>query len=284
MNFLLSSSKPSKTIEKKVRRASAVSQILRNLHDQNGFDSYQLENFSFSVASDFGQLGECYSLAYREYLKKGYVKSENISQMIVNDYDLNKTTMVVMAKNKLQEVVGTLTIVVDDNRGLPCDELFSNELTTMRQNGAKLAEVVRLAISSEFQNSKEILVGMFNLVCNYIKNITCGSDLLIEVNPRHVKYYQRLLLFKIMSDVRECHRVEGAPAVLLCLNKADVLAYRKSGQEKEYLKSLHPHLSTGLEELHLANMIRSKMLRITYQTREEISNYIQLNGSLSVAP
>lgn len=275
MNSIFSISKPFRTIEKKEKRASSVSQILKNLHDQNGYEAYRLENFTFSVASELNQLKDCYSLAYREYFKKGYVTSENSNQMIINDYDLNKSTMVIMAKNEFQEIVGTLTIVVDDNQGLPCDELFSDELKVMREGGAKVAEVVRLAISSEFQNSKEILVGMFNLVCNYIKNIAGCSDLLIEVNPRHVKYYQKLLLFKVMSDIKECHRVEGAPAVLLCLNKSDVLAYRKNGQDKEYLKSLHPHLSSGMEELQLAKMIKSKMIRITSQTREEINRYFQ---------
>lgn len=275
MNSIVSISKPLNVFEKKHKSPSSVSQILKNLHDQGVLEAYRLENFSFSVASEISQLKDCYSLAYREYFKKGYVRSENLNQMIINQYDLNKKTMVVMAKNEFQEVVGTLTIVVDGNQKLPCDELFSVELNSMRQGGAKVAEVVRLAISSDYQNSKEILVGMFNLVCNYIKNVAGCSDLLIEVNPRHVKYYQKLLLFKVMSDIKECHRVEGAPAVLLCLNKSDVLAYRKNGQEKVYLRSLHPHLSSGLEELQLTKMITRKMARITNQIIEEIKDNFQ---------
>ena len=36
----------------------------------------------------------------------------------------------------------------------------------------------------------------------------------MEVNPRHVRYYQRCLGFRQLGEVRQCLRVD-APAVLL---------------------------------------------------------------------
>ena len=231
--------------------------------------TFQLNGFTFSIANKPHELKSCFSLAYDEYLKKGYVTSENSNHMIISEYDMDKRTMVVMVKNETQDVVGTLTIVLDGAQGLPCDELFSSELTRMRENGSKASEVVRLAIADEYKNSKEILSGMFNLVCNYTKNVAGCTDLLIEVNPRHVMYYQRLLLFKIISDQKECKRVEGAPALLLCLNRTDLFDYYENkNQEKSFLKSLHPHLSKGEEEINLAKMIKREMSKISEEILE----------------
>ena len=41
-----------------------------------------------------------------------------------------------------------------------------------------------------------------------------ASDAVIEVNPRHARYYQRTLGFRQIGELRQCQRVE-APAVLL---------------------------------------------------------------------
>jgi hypothetical protein len=226
--------------------------------------TFQLNGFTFSIANKPHELKSCFSLAYEEYLKKGYVTSENSNHMIISDYDMDKRTMIVMVKNETKDVVGTLTIVLDGVQGLPCDELFSSELTRMRENGSSAAEVVRLAIADEYKNSKEILAGMFNLVCIYTKNVASCTDLLIEVNPRHVMYYQRLLLFKIISEQKECKRVEGAPALLLCLNRTDLFDYYENRNlEKSFLKSLHPQLSKGEDEINLAKMIKREMSLIT---------------------
>jgi hypothetical protein len=252
-------------------RPSAVSQILRLYHEQAEIGpNYFLNGFTFSVANKPNQLRSCFALAYNEYLKKGYVSQQLPQKMIISEHDKDKKTLVVMAKNEYQEIVGTLSIVIDGEKGLPCHELFPEELNRLRQKGAKVAEVIRLAISEDHKNSKEILLGMFNLVCNYIKNVAGCSDLVIEVNPRHVKYYQRLLLFNVISEEKECIRVEGAPAVLLCLNKTDVeYYYQAKSHDKEFLRSLHPHLSKGIEEVFLTKMIQTEMLKITKDILEK---------------
>jgi hypothetical protein len=43
------------------------------------------------------------------------------------------------------------------------------------------------------------------------------TDVVVEVNPRHVGFYKRAFGFEPISDVRTCERV-NAPAVLLRLD------------------------------------------------------------------
>jgi hypothetical protein len=47
------------------------------------------------------------------------------------------------------------------------------------------------------------------------------TDVVVEVNPRHVGFYRRAFGFQPMSDVRTCERV-NAPAVLLRLDVAEL--------------------------------------------------------------
>src|SRR6185503_13907745 len=57
---------------------------------------------------------------------------------------------------------------------------------------------------------------------NFISVFACykggATDVVIEVNPRHVAYYQKLLLFEVCGPEKPCPRVNGAPAVLLRLD------------------------------------------------------------------
>ena len=53
----------------------------------------------------------------------------------------------------------------------------------------------------------------------YARVVHCCSDYVIEVNPRHVMFYQRMLGFEGVGAERPCTRV-GAPAVLLRLSLA----------------------------------------------------------------
>jgi len=76
-------------------------------------------------------------------------------------------------------------------------------------------EVTRLAIAPEHTRSKLLLVRLFNFIYIFARKVNGYDDFLVEVNPRHVAYYRRLLLFEVLGPERPCPRVLGAPAVLL---------------------------------------------------------------------
>jgi hypothetical protein len=64
--------------------------------------------------------------------------------------------------------------------------------------------------------SPRLLASLFHVAYAYAHRIMGVDDLLIEVNPRHVRYYQSMLGFKVAGPQRHNLRV-GAPAVLLAL-------------------------------------------------------------------
>lgn len=113
------------------------------------------------------------------------------------------------------ETVGTMSLCLDnDEIGLPADENFRDKLDELRAQQRRLCEPSRLAIDKGV--SKRVFAALIHISYIYARNIHGYTDYVIEVNPRHVMFYKRMLGFRDFGGERECSRV-GAPAVLLRL-------------------------------------------------------------------
>ena len=111
------------------------------------------------------------------------------------------------------EVAATLTLGCDSPAGLLADALYSPELSRLRRPGRRVCEVSRLAVDPEF-SSPDLLITLVQTAHRHAQQCFAASDVVIEVNPRHVRYYQRVLGFQQLGGLRQCPRVD-APAVLL---------------------------------------------------------------------
>lgn len=114
------------------------------------------------------------------------------------------------------QVLGTVTVGGDGNNGLLADQRYSDEIDHIRKQSTGICEFTRLAIDP-LANSPRILANMFNIAFVLAKHLHRASDLVMEVNPRHVAYYRRMLGCEIAGEESICPRV-GAPAVLLHLS------------------------------------------------------------------
>jgi hypothetical protein len=101
-----------------------------------------------------------------------------------------------------------------DHGELPADENFGDKLDALRRQGRRLCEPSRLAIDKGM--SKRVFASLIHISYIYAHNIQGFTDYIIEVNPRHVAFYKRMLGFADFGGERACTRV-GAPAVLLRL-------------------------------------------------------------------
>ncbi|KFB66997.1 N-acetyltransferase [Candidatus Accumulibacter vicinus] len=111
------------------------------------------------------------------------------------------------------EVVATLTVGRDSPAGLLADALYSPELGRLRRPGRRVCEVSRLAVAPEF-SSPDLLIALLQSAHRHGQQRFAASDVVIEVNPRHARYYQRVLGFQQLGGLRQCPRVD-APALLL---------------------------------------------------------------------
>ena len=66
------------------------------------------------------------------------------------------------------------------------------EVRQLQAQGRKLCEFTKLAVD-ESVRSQAILGAIFHVACIYVINLHRCTDVLIEVNPRHVRFYERML-------------------------------------------------------------------------------------------
>lgn len=146
--------------------------------------------------------------------------------------------------------VGTMTLCLDDvQSGLPADEIYHDKLDELRHQGCRLCEPSRLAIDKGLSN--RVFAALIHISYIYAHNIHGYSDYVIEVNPRHVMFYKRMLGFKDFGEERECVRV-GAPAVLLRLEldymKQQIDKFGGVMSQNDTERSFYPHFFPSMDE------------------------------------
>lgn len=148
----------------------------------------------------------CSALVRRMYAWRGYRLSPPRQRI----EDPNHATLGAWREG---ELVGTLTASRDSSAGLLADNLYAKELAGLRRPSRILCEVTRLAVDVE-THDPQLLKSLFRSSYQYIRAIFGVTDTVIEVNPRHAAYYQRVFGFTQIGAIRTCPRV-NAPAVLL---------------------------------------------------------------------
>jgi hypothetical protein len=111
--------------------------------------------------------------------------------------------------------LGTITLGLDGPSGLHADETHRDAVDAARAQGRRVCELTRFAVH-EKADSRRVLASLFSLVYAAGRTIHGVTDVFIEVNPRHVSFYSRLLGFVVAAGERFCERVR-APSVLLHL-------------------------------------------------------------------
>jgi len=131
-----------------------------------------------------------------------------------------------MAQNRLvfiardgDATVGTITLGLDGREGLTAEGTYPEAIGAARAEGRRVCEVTRFAISEE-ADSKAVLAALFSLAYA-TASVHGATDVYVEVNPRHVRFYQRVLGFFIAGNERMCQRVK-APSVLLTIRMHDL--------------------------------------------------------------
>jgi hypothetical protein len=175
--------------------------------------------------------------------------------------DPNRITLTATDKG---DVVGTLTLGIDSPVGLMADQIFKEELDAQRQRGARLCEFTKLAFDPSVR-SKTSLANLFHLAVIYARDINHCTDIVIEVNPRHRRFYEHMLGFERQGDLKTNPRV-NAPAYLLRVSLEYVTEQiQKHGgtfsTSASAERSFYPYFFSPREERGIIN----RLLRIDEQ-------------------
>lgn len=173
--------------------------------------------YEIQVASTIEQRRRAWALVYRNYFKKSYAKANSDSLWYGLHDALPKTTTFLATLDGKD--VATLTLAFDSPLGLPAFEMYGSELDRLRGNGRRLCEIISLASEETDRHRRaEVLKHIFKLAYLTARRVEESTDFVVTVNPRHVAYYERILLFERLGVKRSYSKVGGAPAVLLRLD------------------------------------------------------------------
>jgi hypothetical protein len=193
-------------------------------------------------ASTHGQRSSASILINRMYAWRGYQTTPLP--------DWSPPSRLTLVASDHDETVGTVTVGFDQGDGLYVDDLFPQEVAGLRGAGHRLCEFTKLAMDTALQ-SQHVLASLFHTAYLYAHRVMDYDRLLIEVNPRHVAYYRRMLGFKVLGPARLNQRV-NAPAVMLCLDLTHSRAQiaRLGGLQDAAVgeRSLYPYFFSPREE------------------------------------
>lgn len=135
------------------------------------------------------------------------------------DQSVNRFTL---AAIEGEATIGTITVGFDGDMGIAAESTFADEVAVMRAGGRRICEFTKLAIDPTV-GSKRVLAALFHVAYIVAHRIRRFDTLVIEVNPRHAGYYQRMLGMRVVAEPRLNTSV-NAPSVLLCTDFSYIMA------------------------------------------------------------
>ena len=193
------------------------------------------------LADTEGQRNAATLLLNRMYAWRGYGDHHTIS---------DKPTHTTFTASNTRELLGTITLAVDSASGLGVDKLFKEDIDKFRSvPGARMCELTRFAFDTT-KPSKPMLATLFHLIFIYGQRVFDCTDLFIEVNPRHIKFYEIMLGFTRIGDLKMNDAV-GAPSQLLWLSVDDIrrrVDNIKTGRDTRSRRSLYSYFFSPKEE------------------------------------
>lgn len=194
---------------------------------------------------------DAYGLVARRYADRGYISSDLSTHA--------DGSVVVCSAFEGQTTVGTIAVRFESEQGLNADTIFGPELSEMRAAGLRLCEFGRLALDHGVSDNKALLARLFHLAYLHAYRLAACELLVIEVNPRHVPFYRRMLGFKVCSEPRLNPRV-NALAVLMTLDlpyaAEQIGCFGGSPANAAATRTLYPYFYGAAEEAAVLAKLR----------------------------
>ena len=187
-------------------------------------------------------------LINKMYAWRGYAGTHKIE---------DRPNRITLSANDAGVVRGTVTLSIDSEIGILADEVFKDQIDQFRARGAKVCEITKLAFDPA-EGSKKALASLFHILFIYGRYLHNCTDVFIEVNPRHRRYYETMLGFKRLCEVRSNPRV-NAPAYLLWTSidavQAEIERLGGTSSNPGVERSLYPYFFSPAEERGIANRL-----------------------------
>ncbi len=208
--------------------------------------------FKVKTADSQERRGRVNSLLRDRYGWRGY---QQVS--LPTDPHVNRFTLTAVEDDV---VIGTITVSFDSAGGLGADEAFAPEMDKLRADRRRICEFTKLAIDPVV-GTKRVLATLFHVAYIVAHRIRGFDMLIIEVNPRHVRYYERMLGCQILAGER-MNKAVRAPAVLLGVEfdyiKTQIGDFGGQPETAARERSLYPFALSLREEAAVISRMQAK--------------------------
>src|SRR3978361_558543 len=192
------------------------------------------KNFRIRLANTENGRNKASMLINKMYAWRGYGSAHQVKA---------SPSRITLTASNQDRVLGTVTLGIDAEDGLLADEIFKSEIDVRRQAGGKVCELTKLAFDPDIR-SKFALASLFHIVFIYGRRMHGCTDVFIEVNPRHRRFYETMLGFKRVCEMRMNTRVK-APAGLLWVDigyvEEQIRTYGGTSDNPDITRSLYPY-------------------------------------------
>lgn len=198
------------------------------------------DSMTIRLADCDGQRSRANMLLNRMYSWRGYGANHELP---------SAPNCVTFTATSQDDVIGTLTLTVDSAAGLAADRTFKDEIENFRNApGARLCELTKFAFDTS-SPARPRLAALFHIIFIYGSMHYDCTDLFIEVNPRHRRFYEIMLGFTCVGQTKTNVSVD-APAQLMWLNVGAIRRHidKYAGDDREAGRSLYAHFFSPKEE------------------------------------
>ena len=207
-----------------------------------------LQEFKIRFADTQGRRVSAGMLIQKMYSWRGYP---------AGPLDPNPSRVTLVASNGAI-TLATMSIGFDANGGMLVEELYGREVQQLRVQGERLCEFIKFAVDSSVQ-SKRVLASLFHIAYIFAHQIHGRTKLLIEVTPRHARFYSDMLRFVQIGEEKTNPRVH-TKGVLLALDfdvvKEQISIFGGQPHLAATEKSLYPYAFSPQEQEGIAERLR----------------------------
>jgi hypothetical protein len=174
-------------------------------------------DIQIKIASEWDEWKQALELLATSYRGRGYEISGQEPYRFTPSHALPGT--IAMVAQHEGRVVATMTFVPDNSTlGLPLESIYGEEIARLRGEGRRMGEAISLAdtglTSREFIH---VFKALIKLGMQYHES-NGGDTFVIVVNPRHSRFYQKVLGFTQLGLERSYPTVQNHPGVAFVLD------------------------------------------------------------------
>ena len=177
----------------------------------------EAESCVVKIASTRDELEQTFRLIQRAYERAGLADPSPCG-LRITPYQLQSSASVFTAILR-GEVISTISLIADDELGLPLETAFAEEISKLRATGVHIAEASCLADRRQHLLRRiPVLRQLFRWMVQAARHqgIDC---LVLAVHPKHTKFYQRFLACDLLAArICQLESVMNQPAAALLLD------------------------------------------------------------------